>query len=181
MKNLLKALANFQQEVPVIHKSSQGYGYTYADLPAIFEIINPILKKHGLCFSQPLQDGSIRTIIFHVESGESLESSIIIPQANSLKGMNEFQTLGSAISYLRRYSLASILGLVTDKDTDAATPQAPAPTPPKPKKTPQEVIDELQAVLTMDELKAVWSKYNKYQSLKDFSDAKETMKTKLTK
>jgi hypothetical protein len=33
MKHLFKALADFQQEVPVIHKATQGYGYTYADLP----------------------------------------------------------------------------------------------------------------------------------------------------
>ena len=41
MKNLFKALAAFQQEVPTIHKGTQGYGYSYADLPAIFDIINP--------------------------------------------------------------------------------------------------------------------------------------------
>ena len=34
--------------------------------------------------------------------------------------MNEFQSLGSAITYLRRYSLSSMLGIVTDKDVDAA-------------------------------------------------------------
>ena len=37
--------------------------------------------------------------------------------------MNEFQVLGSAITYLRRYSLSSMLGLVTDKDTDASGEQ----------------------------------------------------------
>ena len=33
--------------------------------------------------------------------------------------MNEYQVLGSAITYLRRYSLSAMLGLVTDEDTDA--------------------------------------------------------------
>ena len=47
MKHLFKSLAAFQQEVPVIHKATQCYGYTYADLPKIFEVINPLLKKHG--------------------------------------------------------------------------------------------------------------------------------------
>ena len=37
--------------------------------------------------------------------------------------MNEFQVLGSGITYLRRYALSSILGIVTDKDTDAAGEQ----------------------------------------------------------
>jgi len=123
MKNLFKALADFQQEVPVILKDTQAYGYKYADLPEIFKIINPLLKKHGLGFAQPIHEGCIKTILFHIESGERLESDTIIPQGVQLKGMNDFQVLGSAITYIRRYALSSILGLVTDKDTDAAGEQ----------------------------------------------------------
>lgn len=123
MKNLLKSLAAFQQEVPVIHKGTTGYGYTYADLPAIFEVINPLLKKHGLGFTQLICGHSVKTIVFHAESGEQLECSTEIPQGVQLKGMNEFQVLGSAITYIRRYALSAVLGLITDKDTDAAGEQ----------------------------------------------------------
>ncbi len=56
MKHLFKSLAAFQQEVPVIHKGTQGFGYSYADLPAIFEKINPLLAKHGLGFTQQSWD-----------------------------------------------------------------------------------------------------------------------------
>jgi len=125
MKHLFKSLSEFQQVVPVIHKGTQGYGYSYADLPAIFGIINPLLKEHGLGFTQPIIGDTIKTIIFHIESGESIESSTTIPQNVTLKGMNDFQVLGSAITYLRRYALSSILGLVTDKDTDAGGQQQP--------------------------------------------------------
>lgn len=118
-RNLFKALADFQQEVPVIHKGTTGYGYTYADLPAIFEAINPLMKKHGLGFTQLMQGTSLETRIFHVESGEYLQSFADIPQDVQLKGMNNFQVAGSAITYFRRYALSSALGLVTDKDTDA--------------------------------------------------------------
>lgn len=140
MKNLFKALANFQQEVPVIHKGTKGYGYSYADLPAIFEIINPLLKKHGLGFTQLVEMNTIKTIIFHYESDESLSSVTYVPfdslvyeevtkidkNGNETKvqiikgfdGMNKAQAFGSMITYFRRYSLSSILGLVTDKDTD---------------------------------------------------------------
>ena len=123
MKHLFKALAEFQQEVPVIHKATQGYGYTYADLPKILEVINPLLKKHGLGFTQLINGTQIATCLFHIESAESIESKIDIPQGVILKGMNEFQVLGSAITYLRRYALSSMLGLVTDKDTDASGEQ----------------------------------------------------------
>jgi len=123
MKNLFKKIAEFQQEVPVIHKGTQGYGYSYADLPTIFEKINPLMKKHGLGFTQLLSGSAIKTIIFDVESGESLESIADIPQGVNLKGMNDFQVLGSAITYIRRYALSAAMGLVTDKDTDAAGEQ----------------------------------------------------------
>ena len=126
MKHLFKSLAAFQQEVPVIHKGTQGFGYSYADLPAIFEKINPLLAKHGLGFTQLLnsKDGEnyLVTVLFHVESGESIESTTLIPQVE-LKGMNSYQSFGAGCSYFRRYCLSSICGLVTDKDTDASGEQ----------------------------------------------------------
>ncbi len=127
MKNLFKALAAFQQEVPAIHEGTKGYGYTYADLKTIFKVINPILKKHNLGFTQLLDKDAIKTIIFHTESGESIESMTNIPQDVTMKGMNTFQVAGSAITYYRRYSLSAALGLVTDVDSDANGEEKPQP------------------------------------------------------
>ena len=160
MKHLFKALADFQQEVPVIHKATQGYGYTYADLPKILEVINPLLKKHGLGFTQLINGTQIATCLFHIESAESIESKIDIPQGVILKGMNEFQVLGSAITYLRRYALSSMLGLVTDKDTDASGEQVKN----EPKKLPltnerfQKAIDAIaKGEYTAEELTTKFS------------------------
>jgi len=126
MKNLFKSLAEFQQEVKVIHKATQGYGYSYTDLPKIFIEINPLLKKHGLGFSQMINSHEgqnyLVTIVFHCESGEKLESSTLIPNVQLAK-MNEYQCFGSGITYYRRYSLSSILGLVTDVDNNASGKQ----------------------------------------------------------
>ena len=74
--NLFKALASFQQEVPSIHKGTSGYGYSYSSLPEIFTVINPILKKNGLGFSQllgtnDLGANTIETVIFHAETGKA--------------------------------------------------------------------------------------------------------------
>jgi len=125
MKNLFKSLAAFQQEIKVIHKGTSGYAnqYKFADLPKIFESINPLLQKHGLGFTQLInthenQNYSV-TIVFHCESGEKLESSTLIPNVQLAK-MNEYQCFGSGVSYFRRYCLSSILGLVTDVDNDAS-------------------------------------------------------------
>lgn len=123
MKNLYKALASFQQGCPAIHKDTKGYGYTYADLPTILEKINPLLKIWGIGFYQSVEGNKVKTVVFHVDSGESIESNTDIPQGVQLKGMNDFQVLGSAITYIRRYALSSLLGIVTDKDNDASGEQ----------------------------------------------------------
>lgn len=127
MKELYKALAAFQQEVPNIYKNAKGYNYKFADLGEINDIIKPLLAKHGLGYAQPLDGTGVKTIIFHVESGESIESTVEVPQGVKLNGMNDFQVLGSAITYLRRYSLSSMLGLITDEDADAAGEQVKKP------------------------------------------------------
>jgi hypothetical protein len=119
MKNLIKALADFQYEVPIIHKDTQGFNYSYADLPKIFSVITPILKKHKLCFTQLLEGDNLVTILYHTESGESLQSTTSIPTIELAK-MNVYQSFGSGITYYRRYAISSMLGLVTDKDMDAA-------------------------------------------------------------
>lgn len=174
MKNLFKSLATFQQEVPIIHKGTQGYGYSYADLTAIFTTINPLLKKNGLGFTQLVGDNNIKTIIFHIETGETLETTTTIPSSVSLKGMNDFQVLGSAITYIRRYALSSALGLITDKDLDACGEQQPKET----------VIDvkrlyaRLNACQSLQELQTVYKSLSPAEQ-KEAYDLKEQLKTML--
>lgn len=125
-KSLYQALASFQQDVPQLLKNTKGYGYNYTDLSEIIKIINPYMKKHGLGFTQPLQKNEkngIRTIIFHIDTGESLDSYIDLIEGVQLKGLNDFQVYGNAVSYFRRYALVSVLGLVSDRDTDASGEQ----------------------------------------------------------
>tara|TARA_B110000902_G_C14165693_1_gene534858 strand:+ start:269 stop:802 length:534 start_codon:yes stop_codon:yes gene_type:complete len=125
--NIYKQLSAFQKECPIIHKGTKGYGYTYADLPSIFSTINPLLEKHDLGFTQLVNENGIKTIVYttNTEEPQTIESVTPIPSDVSLKGMNEFQVLGSAITYIRRYALSSILGVITDKDTDAGGVQLP--------------------------------------------------------
>jgi hypothetical protein len=125
MKNLIKSLSDFQNDCPIIHKDTKGHNYTYADLPQIFSVINPLLKKHKLCFTQLLENDGIKTILFHVESGEQLESFAQIPKVK-LGSMNDYQAYGSGVTYFRRYALSSMLGLITDKDIDATGSQVKA-------------------------------------------------------
>ena len=121
--NLAKALADFQQEVPAIHEATKGYGYTYASLTQILKVINPLMKKHGLGFTQLVHGIQLTTVVFHVESGQQIEATMDIPQGVTLKGMNDFQVMGSSLTYCRRYQLSAILCLVSDTDIDASGEQ----------------------------------------------------------
>jgi len=164
VKHLFKALAAFQQDCPIIHKGTQGYGYSYADLPTILKTINPLLAKHGLGFSQPVDLDTIQTILFHIESGEQLTSSTLMPSDVELKGMNKFQVDGSKISYYRRYALSSMLGIVSDKDTDAGGQQVAKTTKKgaKPELTPErlewkQAIEYLAGAGKLSTIKKKWA------------------------
>jgi hypothetical protein len=175
MKELFKALADFQQEVPVIHKGTTGYGYSYADLPTIFEVINPLLKKHGLGFTQELDGTALVTTIFHSKSGEWRASRAEIPKDVKLKGMNDFQVLGSAITYMRRYALSSALGLVTDKDTDASGTQVKPEAKPQLKQDTKNWTNVVEWLIDGGELEIVKTKYtitkeNETELLKEVAD-----------
>ena len=169
MKNLFKALADFQQEVPIIHKGTSGYGYSYADLPDTIEIINPYLAKNKLGFTQLVGSANVKTIIFHWESGESLETTTDIPQGVTLKGMNDFQVLGSAITYIRRYALSSALGLVTDSDPDANGVKEKPTQQSQPKQE------------TKQEPKEDKPKVDKWMTEKQFEELKQKTKAEIKK
>jgi hypothetical protein len=124
MKNILKKVFNLQQEVKAIEKDSENpyFKSNYFDINKMIEVLKPILKTQGLAIYQPVvyQDmkNILKTIIFDTESGEFIESSISLP--DNL----EPQKMGSAITYLRRYSLQSMLFLqAEDDDGSTASPK----------------------------------------------------------
>ena len=125
MKNLYKSLAKFQKEVKNIPKNSKGYGYDYAKLEDIIRIVTPTLNKNGLVLIQSIDTDiesrlpSVKTILAHMDTGESIESNTPISEVK-LGSMNTYQSLGSGITYMRRYSIAGILGIAPDDDIDAS-------------------------------------------------------------
>ena len=125
MKNLYKSLAKFQKEVKNIPKNSKGYGYDYAKLEDIIRVVTPTLNKNGLVLIQSIDTDiesrlpSVKTILAHIDTGESIESNTPISEVK-LGSMNSYQSLGSGITYMRRYSIAGILGIAPDDDIDAS-------------------------------------------------------------
>ena len=131
-KNIIKALAEFQKLCPAIKKDQEAnvttkaggkYSYKYGSFPYILEVIKPHLETSGLMFTQPLSlDEGVRCIItnlYHIETGESIQSVIDIPTVEFV-GMNIYQSMGSGITYLRRYALMAILGIVAEEDDNDA-------------------------------------------------------------
>ena len=115
--NIAKALVLFHAKVAKITKDANNpfFKSKYASLSNILEAINQPLQESGLTFSQfPTNGNSLTTIIIHAESGEYMQDSY---EMRPVK--DDPQGKGSAITYQRRYALASVLGLNIDEDDDA--------------------------------------------------------------
>lgn len=117
IKNIALALAAFQGEVKDPSKDGKANYGKYVQLNGLLETIRPALSKHGLSFLQfPSGDGTlitITTLLMHT-SGEWIESDPFCLKAQRV----DPQGAGSAVTYGRRYSLSSVLGVAWDEDDD---------------------------------------------------------------
>lgn len=115
IKELASALCKFQKAMPSVKKDSLNpfYKSKYADLASIIEAIKEPMAANGLSFTQfPEGQNGLRTILMH-ESGEWIEETFYVSPTDSKP-----QSLGSAITYARRYALGAILGIATEDDDD---------------------------------------------------------------
>lgn len=132
IKQLTAALLAAQAELKVVEKGAENpfYKSKYADLPAIFAEYQRVFPKHGLVVSQIVEGAGLRTILAHV-SGEWVSGLASLMMVKS-----DPQGQGSAITYMRRYALASICGIVAAEDDDDGNAGSHAPkseTKPTPK------------------------------------------------
>lgn len=117
---LSKALANFHKEVkqPFKDKSNPFFKSKYVPLENVAEAIDTISPKFGLTYTQSTitdDNGNVgvATILVH-ESGEYIEH----PPAMTKPEKNTPQGIGSALTYMRRYSLSAAFGITSDQDDD---------------------------------------------------------------
>lgn len=121
MKAIYKKLAALKKEVGVISKDETNpfFKSKYFDINGLIEHLEPLLDKNGLLLLQPIINNKVSTQIVDVESGEMLESVLDF----NLK--DDPQKVGSEITYYRRYTLQSLLGLrAEDDDGNAAAKPA---------------------------------------------------------
>ena len=174
------ALAEARSEIPPIIKdatvdftSNKGRThYRHETLAGIAKQIDPILSKHGLSYRFRTEQGQggvrVTCIVQHAQ-GHSEETTLSgAPDQSGNK--NGFQAVGSAVTYLQRYTLKAALGLSAEVDDDG---QAAAPRPAerpvqKPPEQPREddaaisphaieaAVTSLGSAETMASLQHIW-------------------------
>ena len=148
---LAKALAAANLEIvnPSLDAVNPHFKSRYASLGAIINAVRLPLARHGISAVQTVStDGGavgVTTTLLHA-SGEWMAETAM----SALPDRATVQQLGSVITYLRRYALASITGIVGEDDDDGnatTSPSAPRTEARKPFK-PQEARGAVPAPAT---------------------------------
>lgn len=123
--NLIKKFMEVLNEVPNFSTDETANAgsrtYKYLNLSTLLKNIKPIFAKHDIAFSQKVTFdgtgdgrqilGTVETVIF-----DENEQQTVCEYPFFVTG--DPQQVGSAITYARRYSLTTILGIFPDKDDD---------------------------------------------------------------
>ena len=114
--NIYHKLYKLQSEIGTVSKDVRNpfYKSKYFDINSLIGQLQPLLEKHKLVLIQPITDNKVRSVIVDLDGG-SVESSMKLPD------IQDPQKIGSAITYYRRYTLTSLLGLQAEDDDANST------------------------------------------------------------
>ena len=125
---LYAALVKAQSEVEAATKDKQGQigtqKYKYADLSQVDEVIKGPLTDNGLAIVQfpgKFENGcvSLTSMVIHQDGGSITEEMTMPVAMTSPRDGVPFysaQSVGSALTYARRYALCAIMRIVTEDD-----------------------------------------------------------------
>lgn len=162
---MLKDFLEVQKELKPVKKDGANpfHKSKYATFESVLDEALPVLHKHGFILNQiggtdVNSNQTLRTIVTHVKTGNVVTSDFILVTTK-----NDPQSIGSSITYFKRYAIQALLGMSTeDDDGQAAThkpkeQQAPPKSKPaelpnaadklKPKKADQEVTNDMMKAL----------------------------------
>lgn len=196
----MKRLSKIQRALKA-PKDQKGYGYTYRKASDILQAVKPLLEEDGLAIV--IDDRVIEisgkfflqaNATLYGEDGQEIVSSSAFAEMDDHKGMSKEQATGSASSYARKYALCGLLAIddSTDdpdglpRDTEQTksgnnAPQKKAPVDASKLAAIQEAVAEVNAAKDEAELRAIWSKYQQFQTTPDFVCAKDNKKKELNK
>lgn len=153
IKEVVKALIITQKSIEKIVKNKIAKGtkfdFAYADLSAVLEVVKPPLNENNIALVQAVNHNGesdaiavIETQLFH-ESGQWIGSETPVYCASK----DNPQAIGSAISYMKRYSILALLGLATEDDDGKTGKKKPLGIS-KPNKKEQTVLTTIYNKLT---------------------------------
>lgn len=117
IKQIAEALVSAQKEIRFAVKDSTNphYKSKYANINSVIDAVKAPLNNNGIAILQSLSPSDdnklhLTTRLLH-SSGEWIEDTAVCPIQKQ-----DPQGLGSAISYIRRYSISSLCALYADDD-----------------------------------------------------------------
>lgn len=116
--NINQKLFDLQQEIGTISKDASNpfYKSKYFDINSLIKQLQPLLKKHRLLLLQPIEEDMVVSKLICIDGSGGVISGLKLPE------ISDPQKLGSCITYYRRYTLSSLLGLqAEDDDANAAS------------------------------------------------------------
>ncbi len=125
--NIATAILNAQKKMGGATKGSKNpfFKSNYADYGAVLEVVKEPLNEEGVSIIQSTYSDAaghyVETILLHT-SGEFISSGPLRLELTKV----DMQSLGSSITYSRRYQLQALLGIPSfDDDGESATVRTP--------------------------------------------------------
>jgi hypothetical protein len=120
------AFSEFKKNPPAVLKNQEvGYGktsYRHEDLAEMMAVVDPALAAHGLWARWKINSSvnlvTVTCVIGHSD-GHMIEDCTLSQAPDTSGSKNPIQAIGSAVTYLQRYTLKAALGVAAAKDTDA--------------------------------------------------------------
>jgi len=196
MSEIYKALATAQAQMASVTKGATNpyFEARYAELSSVLEVVLPALNAAGICIYQPIGTDEVGryvdTVLAH-SSGEKLEMRMHL-----ILGKTDMQSLGSAVTYARRYSLLAMTGVApaADDDGEAAVARGQERPQQKPQQKPQRkpaavataadvklACDQMKASTSLAELGELWGQIPRHvRAVSAVSAFKDAWKASLT-
>jgi len=82
----------------------------YFDINQLIEAVRPAFIREDLLLLQPIENNQVGTRIIDIETGEAVESFLPLPD------LSDPQKIGACITYYRRFTLGSLIGIEAEDD-----------------------------------------------------------------